>query len=344
MVDRRGKTDVNCHINELVSNNASHIDFDLLAKYLSNECSEAERSEVEHWKALHPDNQLEFDQFEQIWRVSESSELNIDVDQGWTNVSAKISGLQVDQPAHKTSQTSLRIAAGIALLVVSSLSIWFFNQTDFVHLQATNEPVKFEFEDGSVVNLAANSELIYPEHFDGSNRTLSMTGQAYFEISKDASRPFIIETILGKITVVGTAFEVNANAELQVLTVEVAEGIVEVENTNKKQKQRVTAGQQCTVSAARNEILVDSNLSADAFYWNDRTLKFKRTELASVVQTLHDLFQIDIRIEGEQIQGCKLTATFVDESAETMLEVIAATLKVELKKEGNSFVFSGTGC
>jgi len=328
-----------------VSNNASHIDFDQLAKYLSNECTEAELAEVETWLSEKPENRTELEQLQLIWSLAAEQEIDVDVINGWNKVSSQISEL----PLAKTSQTrnnilSLRIAAGIALLVISALGIWLTSDAEPLQLSTTAEPMRFEFEDGSVVNLAANSEITYPEHFEDSDRTISMKGQAFFEISKNANRPFIIETTLGNVTVVGTAFEVNTNAAKKELVVEVEEGIVEVATTSKKEKQRVTAGQKCTVNAQNNEISLDSNLPADAFYWNNRTLKFKRTELANVVQTLRDLFQIDIVIEGENIQGCKLTATFVNEGADTIVEVIAATLKIELRREGTTYVFSGTGC
>lgn len=92
--------------------------------------------------------------------------------------------------------------------------------------------------DHSQVWLAANANLTYATDFN-ENRTLTLTGEAYFEVERDEKHPFIVNTDFGKVEVLGTAFNVNASDKST--TVSVEHGKVAVEN--KSGKVLLTAGQ-----------------------------------------------------------------------------------------------------
>ena len=64
--------------------------------------------------------------------------------------------------------------------------------------------------DGTTVHLNAGSKLTYPVRFAGKRRVVALEGEAYFDVVKDETRPFIVQTHLGEVTVLGTAFNINA--------------------------------------------------------------------------------------------------------------------------------------
>lgn len=66
-------------------------------------------------------------------------------------------------------------------------------------------------EDGSVVYLAGNTSLKFPEHFSSDRREVSLQGNALFEVAGNRKRPFVIETEDTRIEVLGTAFNVKSN-------------------------------------------------------------------------------------------------------------------------------------
>ncbi|MBR5350016.1 MAG: FecR domain-containing protein, partial [Prevotella sp.] len=67
-------------------------------------------------------------------------------------------------------------------------------------------------DDGTLVHMNANSRIIYPEKFNRDNREVILHGEAYFMVSKDKSRPFIVHTLRGDVKVYGTEFNVNTRA------------------------------------------------------------------------------------------------------------------------------------
>lgn len=72
---------------------------------------------------------------------------------------------------------------------------------------------KITLEDGTKVWINSDSELIYPSHFGDKIREVSIIGEGYFEVAKDATRPFIVKTANGSVRVLGTTFNVNAYPE-----------------------------------------------------------------------------------------------------------------------------------
>ena len=72
--------------------------------------------------------------------------------------------------------------------------------------------------DGTTVHLNAGSKLTYPVRFAGKRRVVALEGEAYFDVVKDETRPFIVQTHLGEVTVLGTAFNINAYTDASVYT------------------------------------------------------------------------------------------------------------------------------
>lgn len=321
-----------------------HIDYDLAAKYLAGECSPIEAEHFDAWINASDANREAFESVRAIWQVepTDSAPL-IDTDAAWHSVQAKL-----DINANGTPSNGgfkfYRIAAAVVLLIGIASGLWWTSSNDKKVLKTDDQIATLVLKDGTVVTLSPNSRFEYPESFDGETRFVSLVGQAFFEVAKDKDHPFIVDTEGGSIRVVGTAFEVNTRDEIMALMVEVAEGIVEVSNDKIGTSARVSAGERCDINRSKGEIEVSDMVDAAPFYWKDKTIKFRRTELKHVVQTLHDLLKLDIALSSTAIEGCELTVTFSDENPETILEIIAMTLGLELTQENGAYLLSGTGC
>jgi transmembrane sensor len=319
-----------------------HIDYDLAAKYLAGECAPVEVERFETWIDASDSNRAAFEELRALWNVDLEETNVIDTDAAWRTVDSKIDFSET--ASTKTSFKFYRIAAAIVLLMGIGAALWWSSGNGNRVLESGAEMATLILKDGSTVTLSPHSRLEYPETFDAQTRSVALNGQAFFEIAKDKEHPFIIVTDGGEVKVVGTAFEVNTRDDNMSLTVEVAEGIVEVSNKNLKNSARVSAGEVCSISKAQTEIEVTDIVDAAPFYWKDKTIKFRRTELKQVVQTLHDLLQLDIQLESDSIEGCELTVTFTNENPETILEIIAMTLGLDLTKNNGVYMLSGSGC
>ncbi|MDC1221983.1 FecR domain-containing protein [Salibacteraceae bacterium] len=332
---------------------SQHIDFELAAKYLANECSGIEIQKFEKWLASREENQQEFDALKAIFEVDQSAPA-IDVDAAWNNVNAKtgtnVRNIDSSRPIRKTPVMMSRIAAAITVIMGISAALWFMKADALQELRSGDQMANITLDDGTEVSMNAHSILSYPESFDGNTREVTLSGDqalsgiAFFKVAANKAKPFIIHTSGGDIEVVGTQFEVQTDMSDLQLRVSVEEGIVEVSNEFIDESARVTAGQIAAVQVSAGEIKVVENESVAPFFWKDKTIKFKRTQLSKVVESLNTLLQMNIELGSDDLSKCELTVTFTNEQPETIAEIIAMTLGLEVKRNGDTYILSGTGC
>jgi len=334
-----------------VNREIPHIDYDLIAKCLTGEGSEADRQALEHWLGSSEENRLEYENLKRLWDASsEETVPAVDMDTAWNEVSAQ--ALE-DTPVIRIDTVEgpgrrwLSWAAMIALALAVGAGIWYTNRgtaPEMLTLISGDAATELQLADGSRITLRENSTLVYPQAFNGHHREVTLTGVGYFSIAADKEHPFIVHTEAGDIRVVGTEFEIDARTPDQQLVVEVAEGVVEVAGHSDHLTSRVQAGKVCTLSVADKSIDVQEITDPSAFFWKDHTIRFRRTELGRVAKTLEELLHIRVKFDNEALTGCELTATFRDEDATTIMEIIATTLGLQVNKEGDTFILSGEGC
>ena len=331
-----------------------HIDFELAAKYLAGECSASEIQTFESWLNSSEKNQEEFKALKSMFDVDHATAI-IDVDEAWNKVNSLTStstrSIQDLPSVRKPPMMVYRIAAAITVIVGISVALWFMKDTSTLNeLRSGTQMANITLEDGTEISMHAHSILSYPESFSGQTREVTLSGDemlsglAYFKVAPDKSKPFIIHTSGGDIEVVGTEFEVQTDMSDLQLRVSVEEGIVEVSNEFIDEPARVTAGQVAAVQISAGEIMVSENESVAPFFWKDKTIKFKRTQLSKVVESLNLLLQMNIKLESESLSACELTVTFTNEKPETIAEIIAMTLGLEVERNGDTYILSGTGC
>jgi len=145
---------------------------------------------------------------------------------------------------------TIRWAASIAILCVCLLTVWLIRQPSGIQqdelLVLSNEkyapPLATALEDGSIVYLSEEATISYPERFDDDKRIITLQGNAFFEISRQPERPFLIETGLAAIEVLGTFFRVE-NDDKSSFHLSVINGEVKVTLKENHQTMVVKAGE-----------------------------------------------------------------------------------------------------
>lgn len=331
-----------------MSKDTEHIDYDLIAKCLAGEANAEEKAAIDRWLNTSDANRSEYEAMQEMWAMAADDPAPVNVDDAWLRVSERTNEPKVIPIASKEETRSWKWvgwAAAVAILVSVGTAVWFGDrEPEMVIVQSGEDWPTVSLPDGSEVTLRENSTLSYPKTFAEGTREVTMTGLGYFDVASDKTHPFIVHTDAGDVRVVGTEFEVDARDAVNKLSVEVAEGIVEVITANLKEKARVTAGQVCTLKTAEAKLVVKEIEQPAAFFWKDRTIRFKRTELSRVIQTLEELLKIKIYLSSEDLSGCEVTATFEDDDTQTIMEVLATTLRLELSQDGHKYTLTGDGC
>lgn len=161
--------------------------------------------------------------------------------------------------------------------------------------------VSLTLSDGSRVWLNAGSSLKYPASFSGVERKVAITGEAYFEIAHNASKPFKVQKGETAITVLGTHFNVNAYDDETDFKVTLLEGSVEVKD--KLSMVKIKPGQQASISnkkdALGNTILVKTVDIENAIAWKNGLFIFDNTDLATILRELSRWYNLKVEYDGK---------------------------------------------
>ena len=155
------------------------------------------------------------------------------------------------------------------------------------------------FSDGSKAWLNAASSLRFPVAFIGNERKVVLTGEAYFEVAKNASMPFKVEIAgKGEVEVLGTHFNVSAYREEATANTTLLEGSVRVIGLATGDSHIINPGEQAQVDS-KGQISVNKNADTkQAIAWKNGTFNFSNVDLAVALRQLSRWYDVDIKFEG----------------------------------------------
>jgi len=188
--------------------------------------------------------------------------------------------------------------------------------------------------DGSHVYLNAASSLKFPTAFKGRERNVTLTGEAYFEVTRNTEQPFIVSATEQVVKVLGTRFNVASYAGEPVKTT-LAEGRIELSSPSFSQKRVLTPGEQATVKDAGFAV---AKVSADdAIAWKDGLFVFRSTPLPVVLKQLSRWYDVDA--DGIEVPNITFDGEISrDQPLSELLFVIQETSHVKLRIEGRRIV------
>lgn len=317
----------------------NHISDDLLVKFLLGEASTGEIEEVNNWLTLSEANRKYFENFALIWETSKKIELKstANENEAWERFKQKT---QTTKPLGKTISFTpqlkwFRVAAVLLLLIGAGWTVSrVYESMQITSVYAANGVMNCTLPDGSTVTLNKSATLHYPKAFNGDTRTVKLEGEAFFNVTPDKSKPFIISTNDVKIRVVGTSFNVKSNDEKVEVIVET--GIVNVA----KNKNAVTLNPNEKAVVLNNSNKPVKQELTDELYNYYRTREFicNGTPLWRMVDVLNEVYNANIIIANPKIKDLPLTTTFHNETLDSILSVIAETLNVKVEHNGNEII------
>ncbi len=330
------------------------IDQELLVRYLSEETTALENTAIEQWLDTDERNKDKFNQLRLLWeasgRVKEA--YTIDVKSDWQKVKSRLGdGTKVKSISAVKEQGSvftrlMRVAVVVTFLVVAYL-VWpvfsDFRPTEMVVITAQNDISRIVLPDGSKVVLNRNSWLVYPEEFDGSIRTVTLEGEAFFDVVKDPSNPFLIKSGKATTEVVGTSFCVNAGIKNKVLVTVLTGEVLLYYESNKDEKLSIVPGEQ---GQLKNDFQLSKMVNKDINFlsWKTGILTFQNSSIDEVIRDLNTHYNQSLKIGSSALKSCTLTATFKHQTFEDVLAELQLVLPMQAENQGSNIVLTGTGC
>ncbi len=342
-----------------------NINYNLLARYVAGECSSREEAIIESWIEDDPDFNSCVEDVQKIWDTKMQQVQSWNVDANWASLNKEIikeaenqlykdfTGNRKNKKRSRNSSLAwgLRIAAIFMLVGTFSLSgvIYFsgiFGEQSTVLKEVTTERgerANVQLNDGSVVNLASESQLIYALEFGEDKRSVHLSGAAYFEVASDDGRPFNVFADEVVVQVLGTSFGVKSYQDEDIQVV-VTSGEVKVgyDGLASDLSDGVLLGKGDLVHFQRavQELSVTQNVELNHHLgWLINRMVFDDTTLTEVSRKLERWYGVDITLSDPGLEKLRLSATFEGDSIHEVLRVIQLALEVNYKIKDNQITF-----
>lgn len=201
---------------------------------------------------------------------------------------------------------------------------------------AAGERKEVVLPDSSHVWLNAGSSVDYPRVFQGNERNVSLTGEAFFDVTRDPAHPFVIRTGTLRTSVVGTSFNIRAYPDDSAIAVSVVTGRVNVSSA--KASVDLLPDQQAVYGKSTDNLIAQPCPGAGALAaWKEGKLQFRNKPLYEVIRTLERRYAVSIRVDERSRECPVLHADFDDnEPVGRILEMLAVSLNGKIEREGEA--------
>lgn len=323
----------------------------LIAKYFEGNCTPDEEKMIVEWRQQKPENEKTLNTLKTIWDktgkvrpISEEQETEI----AWKKLSAKIKTTPKAAPKWKTLSFVLPRAAA-AVLIFTSMIIFYLTQTStgnqvvkMIEISTQKgEKRQLTLADGSTIWLNAESNIKYPEKFNGETREIYLNGEAYFDVAHNPLKPFKVNTDEITTTVLGTEFNVQAYPEQKNILVALDEGKVAVNHQNNKML--LEPGKAVSYNKTTHHF-IKTDINGNHNQWRNDVLELNNVTLAKAVKVIERWFGEKIVVDNEKLNTCLITATFKNPDIESVIEVITSILSIENEKINNVYHIKGETC
>ncbi|NOY36454.1 MAG: DUF4974 domain-containing protein [Chlorobi bacterium] len=323
----------------------------LITCYLSGEISEEETLRLRAWMARDPQHRELFEQYRKLWEKSGTASVyqKIDTAGEWKKLEERLDkidrGKTVLNAAHKTRTLIFRLAAVLVIAIIAGfMARYLVHENTSIQLTAGNSVQDYTLPDGSAVSLNAGSTLTFKKKFNKNGRRVSITGEVYFDVVPDEKLPFVVEADKIRVTVLGTAFTINAQHPEDGISVVVDRGRVSMANPENNSEVILTPGEEGRWNNTTGKLVEYHVSNPNYLAWKNRHIVFQDIPLSEGLKTLEDVYHINLQLNDTSAALCHVTAVFDNEPLDSVLDVLAGILDLSWEQTGDTYLLSGHGC
>lgn len=328
----------------------------ILEKYLVGKCTPYERRLVEQWYDLIGDEAKIPDTNEE-W---ESLKTRM-----WIEIQKQQSTETIVIPFYKKTIFKFGIAASVFFLMlfgvyqyyssnntVSGFELTSINSLEIVE-NTSDENKLVHLEDGSSIRLFPKAKLSFPKHFEADKREVLLEGEAFFEISKNPSKPFYVYANQLVTKVIGTSFLVKANKNDKQVQVLVQSGKVSVfkkeevsEDISRQIEGVVILPNQQLNFDTETENFTKTVIDKPALIVQKTFIdfNFEETSASEVLKKIQSAYGITIIFDEEVLKECPFTADLTDEPLYGKISLLCKAIEASYETIDGQIVISSRGC
>ena len=308
-----------------------------ITAYLNGELSDKEANEVIIWFNQSDESKKELDQIEVIWNLAERLDLmeKIDTQKAKGIINSRI---EPSQSRWKLYLKHFQKVAAILILPIMLLSVWllFFQsekerstKQEFVAAYGIRSTLILP--DGSKVWLNSGSKLKYGEDFNQDHRTVYLTGEAFFNVTSNKTKPFDVVTERFTVRAVGTEFNVFAydGNEFETSLEKGSVQLFQSRQVGKEPLLEMKPGQRAWYDQGKMRMSEGDVTRFSA--WREGKLIFKNTPIQEAIPKLERWFNVDIELKDSELLNYRFTAIFKNETIQQALEMLSFSSPIQYK-------------
>jgi len=319
----------------------------LMSGYFLGNLTDAENLELKNHLESNPTDQKIFEDYSLLWEESgqEIALKQIDVEDALTKTK-----LRLVLKKFNYLQFFQRAAAVLLLAVLFSSAYIYYNKTTSFSVRNGHPTIvqeistifgmrsKFQLSDGTLVNLNSGSKLIFPTEFTGKTRNVELVGEAFFDVTPNPAKPFIVKTSEINVKVLGTAFDLQAYPGTNAVSTTLVHGKIVLERESagiSKQLAELKPSDRAVFKIDEKVINISVEEDLDKFIaWKDGKLVFFNDPIENVAEKLGNWYNVTVKINNNELKRYRFTATFTDEPIEQVLDLLSKSspIKYQIRK------------
>jgi transmembrane sensor len=313
---------------------------EIVFKYFEGQATDAELEQLLHW-LRKKENRIVFNRYRLDWKNGlEPTRFPGGGEESWHEIQAALGQKSYNrwQESRKIQQF-FRVAAIFFFVISLGSMAWFFTHQPqtipetFTSVMAENGQIsKVELPDGSMVWLNAGSKLTYNNFFSAENRNVTLTGEAYFDVVKNANLPLVVDCNGLQVKVLGTRFNVNAYEVGKTAEVVLEEGAVELINTTTNDNfYRMKPGERIKVDLQTSEHSAGMVNTARYTSWREGIVNIYDLSIEDLARRLEKRYNQKFELTPG-VKELRYTFTIENEPLEDVLKLMERITPVKVKQ------------
>jgi ferric-dicitrate binding protein FerR (iron transport regulator) len=191
--------------------------------------------------------------------------------------------------------------------------------------------------DQSKVWINSNSTLEY-KNGNKNTREVKLSGEAFFKVSKDEKRPFIVSAKDLQVEVLGTSFNVKARQASDIVETSLVEGKIKIQSPFLSQDYYLQPNEKAIYTQSQKQLQILKTDNDLEIAWKDNKLKFSSERFIDVLGMIEDWYGVKIVCKCPEIENDLISGTLKDENLETALEALKIQYKIQYKRYRDTII------
>lgn len=293
---------------------------DILYRFFANQASKSEKEQIKNWLARDVSN------YNILYR-----------ERAFFDAVMLVDDKSIEQQKHQNKvfsipKLALQTMRWVAVLLIAFISSYLIlqglnrvNNDEFYNTISVpaGQFVSLTMADGTRVFLNANTSFSYPTQFGNSTRKVHLDGEAFFEVTRNEKHPFIVETNLCDVEVLGTKFNVDAYSKNGCFSAALMEGAVRIRNNQETLKEIDLIPDQTLVFQEHGEWQVNNIQDYDLYKWKEGLICFKELRFQDLMKRLEKYYDIKLVINKVSLLKYSFSGKFkISDGIDNLLRVL----------------------